>query len=414
MRYSISPQVAVLGRETTLEAKTFAPDAPYLLSAFPTRCRQRVWQRELRADAQGRLCWREMFTEPGEYLLDLFALDARRPAATFSLYVLPESLAGLWPLRGDFHLHTYYSDGRQPPVEMAVRARELGLDVIAITDHNRYTPSLEAIAHVRRLGLPLICLPGEEVSFGNWHMLSLGASAAIWDRYNDAQGQAEVAAQETGLETASLREELTATEYALIKWAVGAIHRAGGLACLAHPYWVCDRGRHLDRRFYDQLVAEREIDAVELLGDVDYPDNLLSIAHYQELLYRGYRLPVLGNSDAHHVAHTFGHHWTLLLVAEPTAAGVLQAIQEGHSAACTSVGPQGERDGLRIYGPLELVEYAYFLAREFFPAHDALCQQEAALGYATLRGETILPEAWAQCQQEMKDLYQRALGLIRG
>jgi len=412
MHYSITPQVAVLGRETALEAKTFIPDAPYLLSAFPMRYRQRVWQRELRTDAQGRLCWRELFTEPGEYLLDLFALEARRPAATLHLYVLPESLARRWPLRGDFHLHTYYSDGRQPPVEMAVRARELGLDAIAITDHNCYAPSLEAIEHVQRLGLPLICLPGEEVSFSNWHMLSLGTTTAIWDRYNDGQGLAEIAAQEAELGTASLREGMTAAEYALIKWAVRAIHRAGGLACLAHPYWVCDRGRHLDRRFYDQLIAEREIDAVELLGDVDYPDNLLSIAHYQELLYQGYRPPVLGNSDAHNVAHTFGHHWTLLLAAEPTAEGVSQAIRDGQSVACTSVGPEGERDGLRIYGPLELVEYAYFLAREFFPAHDALCQQEAVLGYAALRGEVILPETWAQRRREMEGLYRRALGLI--
>jgi DNA polymerase (family 10) len=39
-------------------------------------------------------------------------------------------------LKGDLHMHTTLSDGRNSAEEMALRARELGLDYIAITDHS--------------------------------------------------------------------------------------------------------------------------------------------------------------------------------------------------------------------------------------------------------------------------------------
>ncbi|MCA9685416.1 MAG: PHP domain-containing protein, partial [Myxococcales bacterium] len=40
-------------------------------------------------------------------------------------------------LRGDLHMHSRDSDGRETVAEMAARARALGLDYIAITDHSR-------------------------------------------------------------------------------------------------------------------------------------------------------------------------------------------------------------------------------------------------------------------------------------
>src|SRR5262249_1719450 len=39
-------------------------------------------------------------------------------------------------LRGDLHMHTVLSDGRNTAEEMALQAREMGLDYIAITDHS--------------------------------------------------------------------------------------------------------------------------------------------------------------------------------------------------------------------------------------------------------------------------------------
>lgn len=42
-------------------------------------------------------------------------------------------------LRADLHLHTTNSDGRESPETVIAKAKEAGLSVIAITDHNRFT-----------------------------------------------------------------------------------------------------------------------------------------------------------------------------------------------------------------------------------------------------------------------------------
>jgi len=45
-------------------------------------------------------------------------------------------LVTLKDIRGDFHAHTNYSDGRNTPEEMATAARRLGYDYLCLTDHS--------------------------------------------------------------------------------------------------------------------------------------------------------------------------------------------------------------------------------------------------------------------------------------
>jgi hypothetical protein len=242
----------------------------------------------------------------------------------------------------------------------------------------------------------------------------VATGASVWERYNGDEGKAEIAALEAALAGKKMVGGLTAAEYAPIRWAVEGIHRQGGRAFLAHPYWIADRGRHLDVRLYEQLVAERLLDGVELIGDVDYEDNLLSVAYYQGLLEKGYRLPILGNSDTHDVAHTYGGHWTVAFVKEMTGAGVLQAIQERYSVACTLVTPAKQRDALRIYGPVEMVEYALFLNREFYPLHQSICQEEARHASAALLGDATAKLGLASCREQMTALFRRSFPDLRG
>ncbi|HEY50109.1 MAG TPA: PHP domain-containing protein [Dehalococcoidia bacterium] len=66
-------------------------------------------------------------------------------------------------MKADLHLHTTASDGRLSPQEIVRKASELGLDVIAITDHDTVEgiqPALEAAR-----GCPhLAVIPGVEIS----------------------------------------------------------------------------------------------------------------------------------------------------------------------------------------------------------------------------------------------------------
>ncbi len=62
----------------------------------------------------------------------------------------------------DLHLHTYYSDGRASPAEMLHYAADIGLRTVAITDHDNLNSAPEAKNVADRLGLELV--PGVELT----------------------------------------------------------------------------------------------------------------------------------------------------------------------------------------------------------------------------------------------------------
>lgn len=78
-------------------------------------------------------------------------------------------------MKADLHLHTCFSDGAKTPAEMIRRAKALGMDVIAITDHDNVggLPEAAAAAQTERMTV----LPGVELSVGTAreiHVLGYG------------------------------------------------------------------------------------------------------------------------------------------------------------------------------------------------------------------------------------------------
>lgn len=65
-------------------------------------------------------------------------------------------------MRVDLHLHTYYSDGVYSPTQVVMKAKENGLDVISIVDHDTTNGLEEAIEVGKELGVEVI--PGIELS----------------------------------------------------------------------------------------------------------------------------------------------------------------------------------------------------------------------------------------------------------
>jgi len=160
--------------------------------------------------------------------------------------------------------------------------------------------------------------------------------------------------------------------------------------------------------FYDRVLAEGILDGIELLGDVHYENNVRSLARYLDFRAAGATIPILGNSDTHRSEHTYGVYWTLIYARELTPAGVLDAIAEGWSVACTTLKPvdvQQRAGAMHAYGPFELVDYACFLEQRFFPQHDALCGEEADLAYRAWRGETLSSRAMSDQTARMEALY---------
>ncbi|MDF9831928.1 putative metal-dependent phosphoesterase TrpH [Ereboglobus sp. PH5-5] len=55
-------------------------------------------------------------------------------------------------LKGDFHIHTLFSDGRVWPTQRVIEADGNGLDVIAITDHIEYRPFVGGVPRKNKAG----------------------------------------------------------------------------------------------------------------------------------------------------------------------------------------------------------------------------------------------------------------------
>jgi len=84
---------------------------------------------------------------------------------------LPAQPGRRW-LAGDLHTHTVHSDGAQTVPELSRFAVGLGLDFIAVTDHNTVSHHRELPAAAARYGITLV--PGQEVTTTGGHAGALG------------------------------------------------------------------------------------------------------------------------------------------------------------------------------------------------------------------------------------------------
>ncbi len=129
-------------------------------------------------------------------------------------------------MKVDMHIHTSYSpDGRVPPEKIAKYAKKIGLDAVAITDHNEIKGAIKA----KNAGI-LPVMVGIEVSSKDGHILGYGVDCII----------------PRGLSAAETVEK---------------IHECGGLAVIAHPFRFWSG---VGRKVAEEIV--NKVDAVEIFN----------------------------------------------------------------------------------------------------------------------------------------------------
>jgi len=123
--------------------------------------------------------------------------------------------------RVNLHIHTTYSDGKAEFLDIALQAKEKGIEHFAITDHNTIR------GHVENPDTGAIC----GVEFDVWykyiflHLLAYGIDV------NNSGMQEFYAKDKRGTEMDIVRFFAKRD----IKKLINAIHNAGGIAVLAHP-----------------------------------------------------------------------------------------------------------------------------------------------------------------------------------
>jgi hypothetical protein len=84
--------------------------------------------------------------------------------------------ADLRDVLADLHSHSNVSDGMLPPAELVARARDRGVELFALTDHDEVAGLPEAAAAAERVGLPFVRGVEISVTWGSAtiHVIGLG------------------------------------------------------------------------------------------------------------------------------------------------------------------------------------------------------------------------------------------------
>jgi len=307
----------------------------------------------------------------------------------FRVYSLSKDLFELNPYKGDFHIHSNRSDGKDDPGFVAGACREIGLDFMALTDHGRYKPSLEAIDAFAHVPIDLKIFPGEEIHppDNRVHMINFGGHFSVNDLFKNKSYMTEIKAI-AEKEQCDLpdKEHL---QYASCVWCYRKIREAGGLAIFCHPYWISGHTYNVPESITAKHFKDMPFDAFELIGGFhlhEVESNMLQTARYHSESGKGRKIPIVGVSDAHgcRTGSLFGWYYTIIFSESLALQDIIKAVRDCRAVAVEALPDQTPR----THGPFRLVKYAQFLLREAFPYHDELCRKEGELMLSYLSGNT--------------------------
>jgi hypothetical protein len=354
---------------------------------------------------------RQYFEGEQEHVLILEAVQGgdRRRLGEFRVYSLGPDLIGRLPWKGDVHMHSSCSDGREAPAYVAAACRSIGLDFMALTDHGQYEPSLEAIGAYRGVRCDLRMYPGEEVHppSNPVHMVNFGGKTSVNAQFRpEAAYRAKVEALAATL--GPLPPGVDRFQYASTLWSLQRIREAGGLGIFCHPYWFTSNRYTPSGALTSHIFETQPYDAFELIGGYhlfEVASNTLQVARYQEERVHGRRIPIVGVSDAHGCerGELFGWYYTVAFAPSPAFDDLTGAIKGLWSVAVEALPGQEPR----AYGPFRLVKYALFLMREVFPLHDELCVEEGRLMRLHAAGDESAARRLQERSGQVARLYER-------
>ncbi len=332
------------------------------------------------------------------------------------------------PFKGDFHIHSTRSDGREEPAYVAARYRQKGFDFAAVTDHERYAPSLEAIRYWEPARISFKLYPGEEVHSPDnpVHIINFGASFSVNQKSREDKAQYRREVEQILSRMSGRRDDMDMFPVAASEWVFDRIRDGGGLSVFCHPYWYTKHNVICDA-LTDEIFARRKFDAFELIGGFylhQSRSNNLQVARYIEERAKGNRFPVVGLSDSHGTDRfeadleqstrvdgrdrdLLGWYYTVVLARNDSLEALIEGVKSFRSAAVCAP----ERERCEVFGDdYRLVRYVDFLLREYFPVHERYCRMEGDLMLEILGGERDMAELAAGATDRPGVFRERCFG----
>ncbi|MFB6233114.1 MAG: CehA/McbA family metallohydrolase [Haloarculaceae archaeon] len=192
----------------------------------------------------------------------------------------------------ELHAHSSLSyDGRDPVDRLLAEADAVGLDGLAVTDHDEIAASLDAADRAPEYGL--VGIPGMEVSSAAGHVLALGVEELV---------PADLSFGDT----------------------VDAIRSRGGIAVVPHPFQK-SRSGVLAKISEEELTAADAIEVFNsrlLTGRANRRAERFALEH---------NIPVTAGSDAH-ICEMIGRGVTHVDTDERSLEAILAGIRNGRTS----------------------------------------------------------------------------------
>lgn len=382
-------------------------------------------------DADGCLRFTAYFEGEGEHFINVHDDPAEKPRCVLSVYSLAEDMKGRIPLRGDLHMHTCRSDGREAPEIVAANYRGHGYDFTVISDHKRYYPSLEAKAIFDEIS-DLNIVPGEEIHLplNDVHYVNFGGTFSVnalvtpsrnqekngddlsWRSLNgiapDPMTEEEfIAMIEERAKKVPRKNRSERLSFAVMEWIHEQVRAADGLGIFPHPYWLCQM-MQLPEDYTEFIYEKAPFDAFEVLGGESiYSHNGFQTGFYYEMKAKGIDHPIVGSTDSHGSTEHNRNALicsTIVFAHENTREDLISSIKEKYSVAVDTISKE-----YRLVGDFRWIKYGSFLMEHYFPLHDRAC---AAEGYymnrylaGDLRAEEVLRSMKGQIPEMQKKYF---------
>jgi hypothetical protein len=241
---------------------------------------------------------------PGTWSVGLLPTRLGEPGCDVQIELAFNEKRFRW-LKGDLHLHTDHSDGLDSPTVVVDRCRAMGLDFIALTDHDART-GLEYLPYRP----DFLVIPGIELSSARGHANCIGVDRP----YTNG---------------------MFATE-ADVRAALDEARDKGCFVSINHAFdW--------DPGCQWRWSWDVPFDGLEVVNGPWRPTNARAIDWWQALLCRGERLAVVGGSDSHTCFELTlaGMPTTWVWAEEASRESIVAALKRGNCLlTMTPKGPE--------------------------------------------------------------------------
>jgi predicted metal-dependent phosphoesterase TrpH len=217
--------------------------------------------------------------------------------------VTPFQQEGHW-FRANLHCHTTNSDSSWSPQECADLYREAGYDILAITDHDHFTP----VDDMQRDDFLLI--PSAE-----YHPMN--SASTMSKRHH--------------IVCLDLKRDHAPTEKMHPQVLIKAVLADGGMVISGHPYWL--KQNISDMEQLDGIFATEVFNTVCARVGREFSDQI-----WDDYCLRIKPIGAVASDDSHGVHAEFAKGWTWIRAKDLTLPSVMDALKNGMYYAST--GPQ--------------------------------------------------------------------------